>query len=279
MYPFGIARGALTEIRRWLDRALIAAKAEPTVTRIRALYGAALTAYLRGLPGDIQVGAARAAEAQDLAQHMTDPLARGLAAVALGYAALLNGEYQQACSRFELALEASDDPTVQSAAMSLMGWALEFMGDIARALIWQEKALALSEALGASVYRSWVLWSVGIGWWLHGNAERAEDLLREGLAVTQLIDDPRHGAALLEALAWVTCGKRQPQQAVVLMAAAETLGVAHEASPLILPDLAVFHDQCERQSRDVLGDRAFQIARDQGRSMDFDTAVSFALSQ
>ena len=36
VHPFGIARGALTETRRWLDRALAATPSEPTVDRIRA---------------------------------------------------------------------------------------------------------------------------------------------------------------------------------------------------------------------------------------------------
>jgi non-specific serine/threonine protein kinase len=163
--------------------------------------------------------------------------------------------------------------------MALMGWALESQGDVGRALVWQEKALALSEALGESVFRSWVLWSVGIGWWRHGKPERAEELLKEGLRLTRLVDDPRHGAACLEALAWVTCAKHEPKRAVVLMAAADTLGAAQGASPLILSDLAVFHDECERRAREALGNNEFEAAWREGCSLHFDEAVAFALGE
>jgi serine/threonine-protein kinase PknK len=278
-HPFGIARGALTETHRWLDRALAAAKPEPTTQRIRALYGATLTANLHGRPGDIQAGAARAAEAERLVQHMTDPVAHGLTAFAVGYAAMLNGNYQRACAHFEKALRATDDPTARTGAMALMGWALEFQGDVGRALVWHEKTLAFTESLRESVYRSWALWSVGIGWWRHGKPDRAEQLLKEALRLTRLVDDPRHGAVCLEALAWVTGAKHEPKRAVVLMAAADTLGGAREASPLIFPDLAVFQDECERRAREALGDKEFEAARQEGCSLNFDEAVAFALGE
>ena len=280
-YPFGFARGALTETRRWLDRALAATKVQPTPARIRALYGAALSANLHGRPGDIEGGAARAAEAEHLVQRMTDPVAQGLTSVAVGYAALLTGDLQRARTHFEKALTDidTDDPTVHGAAMTLMGWVREFQGDVSRALVWQEKALALTESLGESVYRSWVLWSVGIGWWRQGKLERAEELLNQGLQLSRLVDDPRHGAACLEALAWVCCAKKEVRRAVVLMASADKLGGSQGASPMIFPDLTIFHDDCERRARDALGSKEFDVAWQAGCSMQFDEAVAFALKE
>ena len=60
-----------------------------------------------------------------------------------GLTALVRGEFDRACSRFEEALDAVDDPPLRVSAMLLLGWGLEFGGDPGRALIWQEKALAL----------------------------------------------------------------------------------------------------------------------------------------
>jgi non-specific serine/threonine protein kinase len=148
---------------------------------------------------------------------------------------LLDGKYQRACAHFEKALVATDDPTVHAAAMALMGWALEFQGDVGRGLVWREKALAVYGSLGESVYRSSLLWSIGIGWWRHGEDERAEELLKESLQLSRLVDDPRHGAACLEALAWVVCAKQEPRRAAVLMAAAHTLGGAQAAPPVCFP--------------------------------------------
>jgi non-specific serine/threonine protein kinase len=93
------------------------------------------------------------------------------------------------------------------------------------------------------------------------------------------VDDPRHGAACLEALAWVTCAKQEPKRAVALMAAADTLGGTQAASPVVLPDLSVFHDECEQRARKVLGDEEFEAARQRGCSLHFDEAVAFALDE
>ena len=120
---------------------------------------------------------------------------------------LVSGEFDSACARFEEALDAVDDPTLRVSAMLLLGWGLEFRGEIGRALIWQEKALALAESSGESVYRGYALWSLGIGWWQHGKPDRAEQLLTDALQVTHVVDDPRQAAACLEALAWIADAK------------------------------------------------------------------------
>ena len=58
-HPFGIARGALTETRHGLERALHASRPAPTTSRIAALYGAIMVAALQG---DVPVAAAWVAE-------------------------------------------------------------------------------------------------------------------------------------------------------------------------------------------------------------------------
>jgi non-specific serine/threonine protein kinase len=123
------------------------------------------------------------------------------------------------------------------------------------------------------------LWAVGIGWWRNGKPERAEQLLRECLGLSHLIDDPRNGAACLEALAWIAGAKNDPQRAVSLMAAAEALANSVGVSPAVLPDLSVFHEQCDRCARDALGAEACAIAHREGFAMDFDDAVAYALTE
>jgi serine/threonine-protein kinase PknK len=70
------------------------------------------------------------------------------------YAALIGGDAAHALACFESAVEGDDDPTVRVGAMMSVGWALEFRGDIKRALVWQEKALAIAESAGEVVLRS-----------------------------------------------------------------------------------------------------------------------------
>jgi non-specific serine/threonine protein kinase len=148
-----------------------------------------------------------------------------------------------------------------------------------RALIWQEKAHALAESHGESVYREYALWSLGIGWWRHGKPDRAEQLLKDALRMTQLVDDPRQAGASLEGLAWIAAEKGDSRRAVVMMAAAETLVHAVGASTVFLPHLLVFHEECERRTREALGAKEFEAARQEGCSFSVADAITYALGK
>ncbi len=276
VHPFGLARGALTETRRWLDRALDAAPPAPTTARIAALYGSAMVAALQA---DTSVAAARVAEGRILIQQMDDSHAHAMITIAEGFIALASAEFDSACTQLEKALRAVDDPTLRVAAMILLGWGLEFRGEIGRALLWQEKALALTESHGESVYREYALWSLGIGWWRHHKPDRAAELLNDALQLTYVVDDPRQAAACLEGLAWIAAEKADVRRATVLMAAAESLGSAVGASTVVLPHLLGFHIECERRAREGLGTRDFEAARQEGRSFSFDDAITYALGE
>jgi serine/threonine-protein kinase PknK len=232
---------------------------------------------IAGTQGDLPAATKRAAEARVLADQMTDSVARGLAIVSDGYIALLSNDFDRASTCFDAALAASDDPVVRLSAMMLQGWVLQFRGDIGSSLVWQEQALAIAESAGETVFRSILLWSIGVGWWRHGEPERAEQLLRQCLRLTLLIDDPRNGAACLEALAWIAGAKNEQRRAVVLMAAADELGRLIGVSPAVLPDLAVFHEECERRSRAALSSEEYDKARREGSSVRFDDIVRYAL--
>jgi non-specific serine/threonine protein kinase len=274
LHPFGLARGHLSEMRCWLDGTLAAAPPAPTMERIRALFGAARIA---GIQGDLPTATARVAEGQTLVEQMTDPLAHGMISFADGLTALVSGEFDRACARFEDSLSVCNEASVQVAAMLALGWALEFRGEIGRALIWQEKALAISESHGESVNRGYALWAIGVGWWRRGEPDRAEQLLKDGVRVTHQVDDARQSAACLEALAWLSGQKHHPRRAVVLMAAAEALVRTIGASTMVLPHLNVFHEECERSARDALGSDAFEAAHQEGRASTFDEAVAYAI--
>jgi non-specific serine/threonine protein kinase len=163
--------------------------------------------------------------------------------------------------------------------MILLGWCLEFRGEISRALLWQEKALALAESHGESVFREYALWSLGIGWWRHRKPDRAAELLEEALQLTYVVDDPRQAAACLEGLAWIAAEKADYRRAAVLMAAAGTLGSAIGASTVVLPHLLDFHLECDRRTRERLGAEEFEAARQEGCSFGFDEAVTYGLGK
>jgi predicted ATPase len=274
-YQYALGIGVLSEMRQWLNRALAAAPVEPSEDRIKALHGVAVIAALQG---DVAAATAHAGEAQVLAERTSNRAAHGLAAIADGFSALVGGDVNRALSQAEEAVAATDDPSVRVPAMLLQGLAFDSCGEVGRALIWQEKALAIAKSVDEVVYRSYVLWAIGIGWWRNGKPERAEQLLRECVQLSHLIDDRRNGAACLEALAWIAGANDEPSRAASLLAAAEALGNGVGVSPAVLPDLAVFHEQCDRRARDALGAEAFAKAHRQGFAMDFDDAVAYALT-
>ena len=276
LHPAGLARGMLSETRRSLDRALGATVPAPTMERVTAIYGAAMIA---GVQGDLPAATARVAEGQTLVEHMTESDAHAMISIAAGFTALITGDFDRACARFEDAISMSAEPSTQVAAMLLLGWGLGFRGEISRALIWQEKALAISESKGESVFRGYALWSIGVGWWRHGQPDRAEQLLKDGLRVTHRVNDPHQSGSCLEALAWLAGEKDHPRRAVVLMAAAEALARTVGASTVVLPHLTEFHEECERSARDALGRDAFEAARQKGCALNFDEAVVYAIGE
>jgi non-specific serine/threonine protein kinase len=275
LHPHWLAHGMLSEGRRALDRALAGMPHEPTLDRINALYGVAIIA---GVQGDLAVEATRVAEGRNLIEQMADPVAHGLIDVADGFGALLSEDVDRACTRLKDAVAACDEPTVRFAAMSMLGWALEFRGDTDGATDWEEKALALSESRGESVYRSYALWSLGIFRFRRGEFDSAEQLLSQCVEITRRVNDPRNASACLEALAWIAGARNDSRRAVVLMAAADMLGRTVGASPAVLPELVVFHEECERQAREALDVQTYEAAREEGRSLRFDDAVAYVLA-
>ena len=173
----------------------------------------------------------------------------------------------------------AEDPALRTAVMILLGWGLEFRGEISRALLWQEKALALAQSRGESVYREYALWSLGIGWWRHRKPDRAAELLQEALQLTYVVDDPRQAAACLEGLAWIAAEDAEFRRAAVLTAAAAALGSAVGASSVVLPHLLGFHLECQHRARQGLEAHELEAAQSEGGSFGFEEAVTYALGR
>jgi tetratricopeptide (TPR) repeat protein len=273
MYPLWLSRGMLSEGRRWLDRALNETN-EPTVERATALYGAATSAALQG---DLPAATAWVAQGQVLVQQTADPIAHAMVALGDGLTALVSGDLDHARTCLDDALGVQGIPAAQAAALLMLGWAHELRGDMHGALVCHEKALALSESHGEFVYRTYALWSIGVAKWREGEGDRAAQLLKQGLELAHLVNDPRMAASCLEALAWIVGEKHNPRVAVVMMGAAETLGHAVGSATVAFPNLFVYHEECERQAREALGAQEFEAAHEEGSSLSFDEAVAYAV--
>ena len=215
--PFWIAHGLVGEGRRWLDQALARTPPEPTYERVEAIYYASVLASLQG---DVQEAAARAREAQEVAEQLAgqlaDPAAHALAAIADGFAAMLGGDPDRACRRLDEAVDACGNLTIRASAQLLLARAHEIRGDAAEALAWNEKVHALAESHGESVYRTWALLGIGLDSWLKGDRHHAANVFKQGLQLAQRLDDRRNGrdvprgAGLDRCRGWQAGTRRRP---------------------------------------------------------------------
>jgi predicted ATPase len=274
LYPFWISLGMLREARRWVERALGITPHEPRRERMNALYGAVMIGLLLD---DTQAVADWLAEAADLAGDLTDPVARALFATTNTFVALIDGEFDRACACSDDAVGASDDPMVRVPALVLGGCAYEFGGDSDAALRRLETAIALAQTCGESVYHSYALWAVGVVRWRRGELDSATEVLNASLRLAHRVNDRRTGSTCLEALAWIAGAQGNWRRAVVLMAAAEALGLALGISTWVFAPLLVHHDECERRACEALDEDALEMARQEGSLLDFHQAVAYGL--
>lgn len=119
---------------------------------------------------------------------------------------------------------------------------------------------------------------MGVLAWRREDHTRATQLLEQTLRISVRSNSPVLTAFALEALGW-TASDRSAERAAVLMGAAQGIWPLGHSEGVLLPTTAVFHDECERISRGVLGDRRFDDAFRRGRVMGTDAAVAYALGE
>ncbi|RZK82230.1 MAG: protein kinase, partial [Rhodococcus sp. (in: high G+C Gram-positive bacteria)] len=248
LYPFWLTRGKLTEGRYWLDRALACHPRKSTATRVKALY---YSSVLSELQGDIPAATALVEEGRSLAEQIDDPMTHALVAQAEGLLAINNSDLQRASGLLEEARNiyaTLNDDHRKVAVLYLLGLAYGLREDIPRAMACHEKVIAMTENLGESIYRSYSLWSMGVGVWQQGDSNRAARMFEQSLRLGRLADDQITVTVCLESLAWL-CDERRAKRAAVLMGAAEELGHTVGSSTVMFPHLLVHHEENKRRIR------------------------------
>ena len=278
LYPFWLSRGLFSEGRRWLGRLLARRPAELTGDRAKALYAGSV---LAGVQGDIPVSDALAEEAQAVAARTADPLVRAHAEHAVGYAALFAGRLPDARVHLEKAVHGftARNDLYEVAAVVGLGMTHDLLNDTERAIECHERVLAITEAQGESVYRSYSLWALAVAVWRLGERERAVRLLGQALQVDRRVNDRLSASVCLQALAWIAAEEQDMQRAAVLMGAAHEFTRSVGSSTVLVPGLSVFQDECERQTRRAMSEQAFAAAQRKGAALGFDAAVAYALGE
>jgi non-specific serine/threonine protein kinase len=278
LFPFWNSRAMFSEGRHWLDRLLAHQSTEPTVERARALCTGSV---LAGVQGDLVAGAALLDEARTLYEQTVDPMMHAIIARAEGSLALHSGDLPRACACFESVLASFDreDEAARIGVLQLLGRAYGQLGQLQREIGCCQQILTVTETRGEVVYRSYALRAMGVAVWRQGDRGRAARLLEQSLQLTRIGGGFLTAAACLEALAWTVEARPDMKRAAVLMGAAEELARSMGGFTVLFPELQVDHEKCGRKVRQALGERAFEAALVEGRSLDFDAAIAYALRE
>ncbi|MHA4852896.1 protein kinase domain-containing protein [Rhodococcus sp. MSC1_016] len=279
LYQFWHARSLFSEGRYWFDRLLEHDDGQPTVERVKALYGDSVFAEKQGA---LTVTNALVEEARALAEQAADTTMDALVAYAEGLSALFRGDLPRACALLEGSVAvytAPKDLTLRVEALWMLGLAYGWQGDTGRSISCLDEILTITRARGESVFQGCSLWAKGVALWRQGDHQSAAVQLKEGLRLAQVANDQVGASACLETLAWIARSDDDAHRAVVLMGAAESLSGAVGSSSVYLPNLREYHNDCERKARGALRSNAFDAARKEGNMMSFTDAIAYALDE
>ena len=278
LFPFWNSRGLFSEGRHWLDRLLAQAGGEVSVEVTMALYA---DIVLTEFQGDLDAADVLIARAREIAESSGDLTVQGIAALTDGIAALFRGESERAQVHLENAarvLRADGAPEMlYLSALTLLAFAHELQSDGHRAIRCFEDAIEISRARGESVYRSYLLWGMGVSLWRSGRGKDATARLREGLRFANDIGHPLAAASCLDALAWIAAEEGDARRAAVLLGTAGALSHRAESIPTFLPALLVHHRDCEQSIQRTLGERAYAAAYRRGVELATSGDVTAAL--
>ncbi|PSR70192.1 protein kinase [Nocardia sp. MDA0666] len=278
---FWMMRGRLSEGRRWTARALPYAGAAPAVDRAKALYAAG---SLAGIQRDFADATDKLTQLEHLAEQTDSPVVDAILAHARGAIVLMSSDgdpdrahhlMTEAIDRYEQLGELS----LRLDALISLGWSCALLGATSFATECFEQVVTITEAAGETMLRSWALWGEGYVAWRVGEPDRATRLLEDGIRCARLVPDPLVAGACTETLAWVVSEQRDHRRAAVLMGAADSLVSVAGSAAFVFPDLLRHRTDCVRDSREALGERAFETALAEGAAMTFDSAVPFALRE
>jgi len=310
-----VARGYLSETRKWLEVAFEQDAAVPTQVEAKALYGLGRVALVQGdydqaIPsldrsarlfrelgeaeglvfsladlGFIATAQGRHENAQRFAEEsLAEAKAAGnestIAAAlhSLACTKLDADEYGEARTLFEqsLALRRKlGDKRNMANSLCYLGSVALLEGDYDSATALLDESLALGWELGNLLIVSAALANESLVALAAGDAGRAAALCIEGLALSHELGDKRTTVECLHALAGVAAVNAEPLRAALLSGAAESLHTAIKAPPS--PAERMVGERFLLIARAAVDDESFEVSWAKGRRMNYDAAVAYAL--
>ncbi|WP_052869717.1 ATP-binding protein [Streptomyces niger] len=268
--------GFVKEGRHYLDQAL-AADTTPSPARVKALYASGqVLVYL----GDLPALEERAAECTALAAHFGDT-ERSYAAATDLRVLTLRGDLAQAVSRAEaqLATDWREKPLtlVPLTTLIFVAHTLVASGRFEEALAWLDELSAACDQNGERSMRAWGDFFRSQAELALGRFQVAHEHARAALLVKHRLREGMGIGLALESLARSATATGRSRHAAWLLGLAtqlwETLGRPQAG----IPPMVAAHQVCERQTREALGEDAYQRAFEAGCAIDLDTGIAHVL--
>lgn len=264
------------EGRRWAEATL--ARELPDALRARALHLAAMTAYIQG---DYPAAGARWVEALRLSQRAGDTLVEAYSRAGTGVVEMARSEHGAAVSSLEDAIslfEGCDDGYMAAASRGWLGLALLALGDGERARTAFGDALEWARPTKNPALIQTALYNLSQSALSRDDYAEAGRMLEEAISLSGQVGDRISLAQYLEALAVVASSEGNAERTVLLLGAAEGL-VREVGAPgydFYDPDPSI-RERPALEARAVMGEKAFEKARERGREMRFEQAIAYAL--
>ena len=274
LWQYRLARGAVQEGRRWLERGLAAEPVASPATRSSALWGLAWLAYQQG---DDATAAKAAVELGRIAEEVGDPVARRNAATVNGIVALAEDSTDAATRELETALDLAGrlgSPWLLATSKLNLGIASIAAHDLDRAETLIGDALKSYAAIGDARFHARCLGYLGLTALVRGDARRGRAVFLQSLNVFDALGEPSGTAEALTGLAAVAASLGDGERAAELAGAAERL-----REPFALRSLPVerrITDDLIQGARGSVPSAQWLDAWTKGRALRPDEAVSLA---
>jgi non-specific serine/threonine protein kinase len=153
------------------------------------------------------------------------------------------------------------------------------LGDPEHAAELCEEWLAICEAHDERWARSWVLWILAVARWRQGDVPQASKHAKESLRLKRILDDQLGLPCCIGLLARFAIADGDTPRAAFLFGTSEKMW-----EPIGVPIFGwgTFRDWSEQwkaRAREVLGQQAFDAAREQGRHLTREAAIAYALGE
>ena len=273
---YWLARGPLRDVRRYMESLL--PLAEPgSAFRAQCLTGVAL--FSNALD-DAVTAQTMAREAFTIANRLGDTATAGWAAGSLLFAAFVLTETDCVAALSRTMIEAGESTGNRGmVALAMHYTSLNWLGQARTedAIETAAAGVAICREAGDLFVRGALLNTLAEARRARGELAEAEALAREGIACKNAFGDRRGVAALIETLAWIASDRRDPVRAAILLGCAQ--GLRDSIAIPILAPLVAGHDACEKTTRVLSGDRAFDRDFRGGMAMPVADAVDYALDR